>query len=169
MGVYSCKSCHTCIAVFKGIPQKGNLQLSHLAVQSQQMQIIHPMNQNWKQNSMRSIYEKNQMFELRLYIKVKNDHCSKFSKQLERRGLKKSRLQRNSNPWPPRNVAKRVACKTAILLLHSERVRRRTAVFAHYQERGNRPTYICQVKKIYIYLYLSSWKNHQFFFWLVSA
>ena len=113
MGVYSCKSCHTCIAVFKGIPQKGNLQLSHLAVQSQQMQIIHPMNQNWKQNSMRSIYEKNQMFELRLYIKVKNDHCSKFSKQLERRGLKKSRLQRNSNPWPPRNVAKRVACKNS--------------------------------------------------------
>ena len=36
--------------------------------------------------------------------KVKSDHRSKFSnfKQLERRSLKKSRLQRDSNPWPPR-------------------------------------------------------------------
>ena len=37
-------------------------------------------------------------------IIVKNDHRSKFSnfKQLERRSLKKSGLQRDSNPWPPR-------------------------------------------------------------------
>ena len=35
---------------------------------------------------------------------VKSDHRSKFSnfKQLERRSLKKSGLQRDSNPWPPR-------------------------------------------------------------------
>ena len=35
---------------------------------------------------------------------VKSDHRNKFSnfKQLERRSLKKSRLQRDSNPWPPR-------------------------------------------------------------------
>ena len=52
---------------------------------------------------MWSIYEIIHIFELRLKIKVKNDHRRKFSSlsNWKEEAWKKSSLQRDSSPWPP--------------------------------------------------------------------